>query len=173
MICRGHRLPVASVLAVLLLGGCAQTNEAIPSLSRRPIEGIEKAEAEAPVPVAAPGSAAGTARLQAIDARIRAADAAFNAAAETARPRIAAAGPAGSESWVAAQEALSAVTAAQADLASAINDLDQLSRELVVSADPSAGADLTAAAALTTRAVDVQSEQAKAVASFGGTLAAP
>jgi hypothetical protein len=171
MIRRGASLFVS--LLAIVLGGCAQTNADIPSLSRRPIEGIDKAEADAPPAPQAPASNAGAARLAAIDARIRAADSAFRMAAAAARTQIGAAGPAGSESWVAAQEALSTAAAAQADMTSAISDLDAFSRELVVSADPSAGADLVAASTLTARAVELQSDQAKISAELGGKLAAP
>jgi hypothetical protein len=167
--------PVISALALLALAGCASTSERFPSLSIRPGEKTETAEEGTPAApaVASTVSSAGAQRLQAIAARIDQANTTFDTTAASARIVVARSGPAGSETWVAAQEALSTLSTANADLATAINDLDDLSRDLVTSAAPSASAELTAASELTARAVALQSAQAATFATLTAQVAQP
>src|ERR687897_201593 len=72
------------------------------------------------------GEPALTARIAQLMADVRAGDAAFQAAAQEADRLAAAAGPAQSESWIEAQQAISALVAARAPVAKAIADLDEL-----------------------------------------------
>jgi len=120
------------------LAGCAQSGS-YPSLLPRP---IERGETGTPAP-ASPASAA--ARDPAIAARIaqlvgQAHDgqSAFDRSLPDARASVARAGAAGSEGWIAAQEAVSALESARTPTATALADLDALSKEKA-QATPAAG----------------------------------
>ncbi|HEX6740366.1 MAG TPA: hypothetical protein VF079_01040 [Sphingomicrobium sp.] len=115
----------AVVLGCLLLAGCASGN-APPSLLPRAAEGIDprgpvvRPMNDRPVDPALAG------QLAALVVQARSGDAAFQPAAAEAERLAAAAGEAQSESWVAAQQALSAAIAAREPTARALGDIDAL-----------------------------------------------
>jgi len=118
------RLP--PFLALLALGACAPTGGPFPSLAPRAAEAIDP---RLPVPEIIndrPATAALTARLAELIGQARDGDAAFGPAVEQAERLAAAAGEARSESWVVAQEALSAAVAARAPTTRALGDIDAL-----------------------------------------------
>jgi hypothetical protein len=111
----------------LFLSGCAGAPQSYPSLAKRPIESAPVAEA---APPAAP-AAADPALRQEIDRNVAQADkgaAAFDAAYAKADKAVAAArgSAVSSDTWVAAQVAISALEAARNDSVSALASLDTL-----------------------------------------------
>ena len=111
---------------LLLLSACAAQPAGEPSLAPRAAEAIDP---RVPIPgdvVSGPADTALASRIAELMAQVRAGDAAFVAAAQDAQALAAAAGPAESESWIVAQEALSALVAARGPVTRAIADLDAL-----------------------------------------------
>jgi hypothetical protein len=115
---------LALTLAVLISGCSAVTNA--PSLAPRPAEAIDP---RMPVPEPAipmtvsPGL---TQKLQSLVAQAKAGDDAFVPLIERARQMADVAGEKESESWVLAQQALSAAVAARGPVAGAVADIDAL-----------------------------------------------
>jgi hypothetical protein len=114
------------ILLALALGACASTGGPYPSLQPRPAEAIDPR-----VPVVRPVNdrpvaAALAAKLASLVDDARAGEAAFEPAAANAERLAAAAGAPQSESWIAAQEALSAAIAARKPTATAQGDIDTL-----------------------------------------------
>jgi hypothetical protein len=131
-------------LLACLLAGCATGGE-FPSLAPRPVEQLSFEE---PIKVDPPVAADPTlsARAGALVAEARAGDRQFEQAYARALPLVRAAGPAGADAWIQAQEAISRVEAARIGTTSALSDLDLLIAEQ--SDDPtneSVWADLQAA----------------------------
>lgn len=122
-----------AALLCLALSACNAPQAGAPSLAPRAAEAIDP---RVPIPsevVAGPADPALAARIAGLMAEVRAGDDAFRAAAAEAERLAAAAGPAQSESWIEAQQSLSALVAARAPVARAIADLDALAATLVVS----------------------------------------
>ena len=113
------------LLALLLLAGCASSN-APPSLLPRAGELIDPRVAVVRPMNDRPVDPALASRLAALITQAHAGDDAFKPAAAEADRLAAAAGERQSESWVAAQESLSAALAARAPTASALGDIDAL-----------------------------------------------
>jgi hypothetical protein len=113
-------------LAILTLGACTSTGGPYPSLRPRAAEAIDpRVEPARPIndrPVAA----ALAAQLRALVAQAHDGDAAFGPAAAQAEQLAASAGPAQSEGWIAAQEALTAAIAARKPTALAEADIDAI-----------------------------------------------
>ena len=110
----------------LLLAACSTTQTGEPSLAPRAAEAVDP---RVPIPsevIAGPADPALAARIAELLADVRAGDAAFQSAAQDAERLAAAAGPAQSESWIAAQQALSAAVAAREPTARALGDIDAL-----------------------------------------------
>ena len=116
----------ALLLTVFAAAGCSTPGGPYPSLQPRAAERIDPR-----VPVAGtvndrPVSAALSARLQSLVAQARSGDAAFAPAAAEAERLAASAGAPRSDSWIAAQEALSGAIAARRATATALADIDAL-----------------------------------------------
>lgn len=120
-------------LLSLLLSACTTTQAGEPSLAPRAAEAIDP---RVPIPsevIAGPADPALVNRIAELLAQIRSGEATFAAAAQNAERLAAAAGPSQSESWIAAQQALSALIATRAPVAKAITDLDALAASRLVS----------------------------------------
>jgi hypothetical protein len=118
------RRPAAAVPLALLAAACAGGGGDYPSLAVREAERIyASGDPIKPAPVIAdrPGIAA---RIGALLAAGRDNQSAFEAALATAQQLAGRAGGPGSDSWVAAQQAVSRAEAARASIASARADLD-------------------------------------------------
>ena len=116
---------LALVLAAAL-SGCAAPGGPYPSLQPRAAERIDpRVPVERPVNDR-PASAELIARLDALVARARDGDGAFQPLAEAAARQADAAGPRQSESWIAAQQALSAAVGARGPVGTALADVDAL-----------------------------------------------
>ncbi|WP_300975069.1 hypothetical protein [Sphingomonas sp. LHG3406-1] len=142
-----RRLPVRPALAVLLLtaaAACAPLKDG-PSLAPRAAEAIDP---RLPIPDRAadlPPTPAFLAALEAVRSRALAGADVAEPAIRTATAAAAGAGPVQSESWITAQEQLSAAIAARAALVSALGDLDALVSRHTRSAERLVAQDLAAA----------------------------
>jgi len=117
---------LAICLSVLTLSACAAPGGPYPSLQPRAAEAVDPR-----VPVVRPlnerpVSALLAARLAALVEQAQSGDAAFDGAMSSAERLAAAAGAAQSETWIAAQEALTAAIAARRPTATALGDIDEI-----------------------------------------------
>ena len=142
--------------ALFLAASCAPTGGPAPSLLPRAAESIDPR-----LPVVGPVNdrpvtSALSARLAELVAQARSGDADFRPAAERAEQMAAAAGPAQSESWIAAQQALSAAVAARGAVTRALGDIDALGGNRLQAQGGLSPADLAAiqAAAAEVGAID-------------------
>jgi hypothetical protein len=139
-----HIRTIFALLSVLGLSGCASPGGPPPSLAPRAAEAIDP---RAPVvrPINdRPVDAALARRLAELVSQARSGDSAFRGQAETAQRLAAAAGPPQSESWIAAQQALSAAIDARAPTTTALGDIDALGADKLQAQAGLAPADLAA-----------------------------
>ena len=112
-------------LAPLLLAAC--TSEAVgPSLAKRPIESRDMSEPVRQVAPPAPADAPTRAQIAALVERAQAGQRAFEALLPRVASAASAAGAEGSESWIAAQQLLSALENERAGSTQALSELDAL-----------------------------------------------
>lgn len=109
-----------------LIAACSHVGGPYPSLAPRAAETIDPREDVVRPINERPVSAALASHLEALVAQARSGEADFAPAAANAERLAAAAGPRQSESWIAAQEALSAAIAARRPTAMALADIDGL-----------------------------------------------
>jgi hypothetical protein len=136
-----------ALLPLISLGlacGCAPQNWTPPSLAPRAAEAIDPR-----IPVVRPMNdrpvnAALASRLAELVTQARVGDSAFRSQAEAAQRLAEAAGPKQSESWIAAQQALSAAIEARAPTATALGDIDTLGADKLQAQGGLAPADLAA-----------------------------
>ncbi|MEO8141684.1 MAG: hypothetical protein ABI617_03400 [Sphingomicrobium sp.] len=121
------------------LAACAASTVNEPSLARRPAEAIDPRIPIPPNPVPGPADPALASRLGALVAEGKAGAATFEAELGRTQSLAEAAGPAQSESWIIAQEALSGLEGARSKTTRAVADIDELAAVRVQS-----GAGLTA-----------------------------
>jgi hypothetical protein len=116
-----------ALLAAALVAGCATEGE-FPSLAPREAERVYAEEARSPPPKAPvlPDDPAIAERAAALVAAGRGGNEAYESAMAAARRLVSAAGAPGTESWIAAQQAVSRVEAARAETVNALADLDRL-----------------------------------------------
>jgi hypothetical protein len=150
--------PACALALLTVLCGCGDQS-AYPSLAKRPIEGImDKPVTPTLVPPAAPNADRG-AKIAALLAQAETADRAFRTdQAETERASASAAGTTrGDERWIAAQQQLSRLDTARAQVGHALADLDALQIEQADAESqgtPSAEADALASAYARVTAID-------------------
>ena len=121
----GARATLAILLPLALAAGCAAPGP-YPSLAPRPAETAYPDDEEERQPVAQPEDAALAAEIARLTGTAEAGDSEFGAALPAAEAATAAAGGAGSDSWVEAQQQVSRLEAARAPTISALADLDAL-----------------------------------------------
>ena len=120
------RRAMPSLLLPFALSACSAPGGPYPSLQPRAGEAVDP---RVPVPRPMnerPVTPALASRLAALLAQAREGDAAFEPAADQAQKLAEAAGPAQSEGWIAAQEALTAAIAARGPTTNALADIDTL-----------------------------------------------
>jgi hypothetical protein len=123
----------AALLAMLVTGACSTPPGAtVPSLAPRAAENIDPRVPVDDGAVQMPVDAALAARLAELVGIARQGDSAFAAAAGEAQRLTAAAGAPQSESWVVAQQAVSAAVAARGPTARALGDIDALAAAALV-----------------------------------------
>ena len=151
---------------LLLLAGCSSPGGPYPSLQPRAAEAIDpRVEPVRPMNDR-PVTAALAAQLASLVAEARAGDAAFGPAISDAEGLAAAAGAPQSESWIAAQEALSAAIAARKPTATALADIDALGATALQSQGGLAPNDLNAiqgAAGIVTAIAGTQTDRIAAI----------
>jgi hypothetical protein len=113
------------LLAPLMLAACADAS-AGPSLAKRPIENLDLAEPVRQVAPPAPADAALRARIAGIVERADSGQRAFAALLPKAESAASAAGAEGSETWLTAQQLLSALESERAPSTAALSELDAL-----------------------------------------------
>jgi hypothetical protein len=158
-----RRTPLPLFLA---LTACASAGGPYPSLQPRAAEAIDPR-----VPVVRPindrpVTAALEAQLAALVGQARAGQAAFEPAAADAERLASAAGPPQSESWIAAEQALSAAIAARGATANALGDIDSLSATLLQSQGGIAPNDLAAIKRAAVEISAIASRQAERIAAI-------
>ena len=156
-------MPPRAALLPLLLFACTAPQTAEPSLAPRAAESIDP---RVPIPdevVSGPVDPALASRIAALMAEVRAGDAAFSAAAQNAEALAAAAGPAESESWIVAQETLSALVAARGPVTRAIADLDALAATRIAATGGILPGDLNALQAATSEAGAIGQREAEVI----------
>lgn len=122
------RSPSCALLlaTVAFLSACAVQGP-FPSLAPRPEEGLISVAEPVRPPVAVASDAALRGRIAALRERGRAGARAFDAAYPAADRATRGIGVSGSDSWIAAQQALSRLEAARGEATAALADLDRLS----------------------------------------------
>ena len=143
------------------MAGCAAPSGPVPSLAHRTAEAIDP---RVPVVAATTPQAADAAlaiRLAELISQAGRGENAFVAAAGDAQRLAATAGPPQSETWVVAQEALSAAVAARAPTTRALGDIDAIAATALAKQGGMASADLAAieAAAAEVGAIDRRQAQ--------------
>ena len=147
----------------LLLAACSTTQASEPSLAPRAAEAIDPRVPISSAVIAGPADPALAASIAQLLAEVQAGDAAFQAAAEGTERLTAAAGPAQSESWIEAQQALSALVAARAPVTKAIADLDALAATRLAASGGMLPGDLAAIQAATTEAAAIGEREAETI----------
>ena len=151
-----------ALAALFAIAGCATPQIAAPSLAPRAAEAIDPRSPVAPAVVQRPADPALAARLAELIGLARNGENAFVVAAGEAQRLAAAAGPRESESWVVAQQALSAAAAARSPTTRALGDIDAIAAAALQRQGGIAPADLAAieAAAAEVGAIDRRQAQA-------------
>jgi hypothetical protein len=160
---------IAAPLAVLLcasLSACESTGGPFPSLQPRAAEALDPRVAVVRPMNDRPVTASLAARLSELVAEARSGDAAFRPLAEQAERLAAAAGAPQSESWVAAQQALSAALEARGPTATALGDIDALGATMLQRQQGLAPADLAAIQSAGAEAGAIDQRQADRVAAI-------
>ena len=120
-------LSATALLAVCaMMAGCSSAKLSPPSLAPRAAESIDPRLPVERALVVRPIPAELRARLGELLSAARAGEVAFRSFLGTAQRAAAVAGPVRSESWITAQEALSALEAARAPTPKALSDIDSL-----------------------------------------------
>ena len=159
-------------LLCLLLSACATQQSTEPSLAPRAAEAIDP---RVPIPsdvIAGPVDPALASRIAELVAEVRAGDAAFQMASQNAETLANAAGPQESESWIVAQEALSALVATRGPVTRAIADLDALAAGRIAATGGILPGDLAAIQAATAEAGAIGQRQAETIGRLQARLAA-
>lgn len=160
-----------SLLPLFLLGACAGGDRpGEPSLAPRAAEAIDP---RLPVPDTSgelPANAALAARLQSLLAEAQAAQGGADAAIAAAERAAAGAGPRQSESWIAAQQLLSAAVAARYPVVRALGDMDALVARAVQEGGGLVPADLQAVRAAASAVAAIDSRQAARIAAVQARL---
>jgi hypothetical protein len=152
-----------AALPALLLAACSTAPAGEPSLAPRAAEAVDP---RVPIPsevVAGPIDPALTASIAQLMAQVQSGDASFQTAAAEAEKLAAAAGPTESESWIAAQEAVSAAVAARAPVAQALADLDGLAASRLAASGGIVPGDLAAIQAASREAGGISDREAAAI----------
>ena len=155
-----------ALLSILALTACSAPGGPYPSLQPRAAETIDPR-----VPVVRPVNdrpvtAGLAARLAALIDQAQSGDAAFDGAASVAERLAGGAGPPRSESWIAAQEALTAAIAARRPTATAMGDIDEIGATALQNQAGIAPNDFAAIKSAAARVGAIDSRQADRVASI-------
>lgn len=160
----------APLLLFPWLGACADFDTPAPSLAPRPIESVDPRLPLESAAAPQPADAALAARLSELIAQARTGDAAFQNSADSAQRLADGAGPARSESWVSAQEALSAAIADRGPTTRALGDIDSLAADSIAARGGLAPGDLTAIESAASLVGAIAQEQERRIAAIRSLL---
>ena len=149
----------AALLSFAMLAACSAPAVNAPSLAPRAAEAIDPRLPIADAVSTAPATPALVARLEVLVGQARAGDSDFQSAAAEAERLTAAAGDPQSESWVVAQQALSAAVAARAPVTKALGDIDGIGSAELASKGSVSPADQAAIAAAAAAVSEIDSRQ--------------
>ena len=160
-----------ALLLPVLAAGCGAPHVAAPSLAPRAAEAIDpRVPVPEPVISAVPDPQL-VDLLESLIAQAQAGESAFRAVIDDARRLAEVAGPPQSESWIAAQQALSNAIAARGPVTGAMGDIDSLAAERIVAAGAVGKANLTAIEAAAARVAEIDDRQASIVSALQARLA--
>ena len=165
------RVRAPLLLAFAVLAGCAAPKVNAPSLAPRAAETIDpRLPVPEPVLSTTPNPAL-VEQLNGLVAQAETGDSQFQPAAAAAERAVASAGAAQSESWIAAQQALSAAVAARAPVTRVAADVDSLGAERIQRLGGIAKADLQAIDAAGGRIHAIDDREATLIKSLQDRLA--
>ncbi len=156
--------------AMGLLAACSAPSGAYPSLAPRAAEAIDP---RVPIPsevVVGPADANLSAHLAALIDQAQAGDAAFADAAANAERLAASAGSTQSESWVTAQQALSAAQAARGPTTRALGDIDGLAASALEQRGGIPAGNLAAIQAAAARVSEIDRRQSERIEAIEARL---
>lgn len=151
--------------------GCMTAPASEPSLARRPAEAVDPRVPISSQPDPGTVEAALAEQLMTLVALGREGARAFEAEAPAAEALAAAAGPAQSESWIAAQQALSGLEGARAPTTRARGDVDSLAAERIVAKGGLVPAEMAAIDAAAAELGAVADRQARVIDAIAARLA--
>ncbi len=158
-------------LAVIFaIAGCTVPGGPAPSLAPRSAEAIDPRVPVGGGTAQGPADSALAARLAELIRQARGGESAFVVAAGEAARLAASAGAPQSESWVVAQQALSAAVAARAATTRALGDIDGIASAALVRQGGIAPADLVAIEAASAEVGAIDRRQAQTVAALQARL---
>jgi len=165
------RTRIIALITLVTLSACSSTPRGnYPSLAPRAAEAIDpRVPVDNPVR-SGPVDANLAAHLVALLDRVQAGDAAFSDAAAAAEKAAAAAGAPQSESWISAQQALSAAVAARGPTTRALGDIDGLAATALATKGGMSAADLAAIRSAAARASEVDKSQAERIEALEARL---
>ena len=150
-------------LPLLALSACSTPGGPYPSLRPRAAEAVDPRRPVARPVNDRPVTAGLAERLSALVDQAQSGTAAFDSAASQAERLAAAAGAPQSESWIAAQEALSAAIAARRPTAQAIGDIDEIAATSLQAQTGIAPNDLAAIQRAASQVAAIDARQAERV----------
>ena len=148
------------VVLALPLACCAPVGPPPPSLLARPAEAIDPRLPVSPATMPAPVDQGLIAPLAMLVDRARTGDTRFRTAATQAQRLAEAAGTRQSESWIVAQEAMSAASAARVETTQALADIDSLAATAVQRTGTIPPADLAAIQSASAEVGQIEASQA-------------
>ena len=153
-----------------MIAACSMPQGKAPSLAPRAAEAIDpRVPVNNPVR-SGPVDAGLAAHLAALLDQVQSGNAAFNDAAASAERAAAAAGPPKSESWITAQQALSAAQSARGPTTRALSDIDGLGSNALATKGGLSAADLDAIRSAAARAAEVDRAQADRIKALEAKL---
>ena len=165
------RPPLAAfALLAILTSGCAGGENVARRLAPRAAEAIDPREPISADEVAGPANATLTAQLAQLSGAAAASTPNFDMLIASAHNAAAAAGPAQSESWIDAQEKLSAAIGARAPVAKALADIDALGGTALATGGGLSVGDRLAIAAAAEEVGAIDRRQAASVAAIAAML---
>jgi hypothetical protein len=152
--------PVSMMIAV---AGCSTPVAKPPSLAPRAAEAIDPRVPVVDQVAIRPVDGALAARLAELINQATVGDAAFEEAAAAAERLAVSAGAPHSESWVAAQQAISAAQAARGPTSRALGDIDAIAATALATKGGIAPADLAAVQAAAAKVAEIDARQARRI----------
>jgi len=158
------------LLLPLAMAACSTPSGPVPSLAPRAAEAIDPRVPIRSAPSPGTVDPALEGRLAELLSQVRAGDQAFIAAASEAERLVAAAGSPDSESWIAAQQAVSALVGARGPTTRALSDIDEIAAQRLETAGWINPANQAAIEAAASQATAIDRRQAALIDSLHARL---